>query len=208
MKQADHSVRAKSSSTKFNPAAMSYTKKPKSSSYRALYQRNSRENKLNQRRFNNPLKEFIAHKYPAIFHEYSELYNKLMALHPLRKDLTRTTTFRQWIAETQPQTPPNPPLSDVLTQALRETIDNNGQEQQERQQQEQDAPPPLEQGPSQLFAEVDELLNELAANRDIGDIVEPEAAHEDEGIELNIYDEIYNDIQPLDYALEVEPGEF
>ena len=183
---------------------------------RAAYQRNSRETKFNERRFNNPLRAFIQHKYPVIFNEYSELYEQLRAEYPHRKSLERTTMFRQWLeTETPSETPPP---CDIITQALQETLGSDV-EQEEQQLQplretndsdEQQDPqlPPQEQGPSQLYHNIDELLNEMAANPNIGDILEQQETQEDKGIELNLYDEVCEDIQPLDYTLEVELGEF
>ena len=55
---------------------------------------------------------------------------------------------------------------------------------------------------------MDEILNELAADEDIGDILDQEGTTEDEGIGLNLEDEIFHDIQPFDYALEVELEQF
>ena len=166
-----------------------------SENIRARYQREARKVKSNQRKFNDPMKEFIEHKYPKIFQEYTELYQKLIAEYPHRKNLTRTSMFRQWIrTETPAETP------DVLTQALRETF--------EHQEQQQPLEHPLleapQQDPQQFYNEIDEILAEIIANDRPRDIFEAREPPEDEGIELNIEDEIHGDIEPFDFALEVE----
>ena len=49
-------------------------------------------------------------------------------------------------------------------------------------------------------AQVDAIINELMRDEELADLVEDE----DEGIELNIFDEIQGDIELFDYTLEVE----
>ena len=62
----------------------------------------------------------------------------------------------------------------------------------------------LEQGPSQLYPSIDEILDELAADEDIGAVLDQGLTGEDEGIGLNLEDEIFHDIQPFDFELEIE----
>ena len=219
-----------------------YRKRAKlySQNVRARYQRDSREEKFKQRRFNNPLRVFIEYKYPTIFKEYSELYQQLLIEYPHRKNLERTTLFRQLLEQ---ESPPEV-QDDIIKQAFKAAFGDQELPSQELPSQElpsqelpslelpslelpsqelpsqelpllelpsqelpsqelpsQELPPQelpsLEQGPSQLYRDVDELLNELAANEDIGDILDQEGTTEDEGIGLNLEDEIFHDIQPL-----------
>ena len=179
---------------------------------RAAYQRNSRLSRFNARRFNNPLRVFIDRKYPTIFTEYTEIYEKLCREYPYKKNLERTSMFRQWVETVNPSET-HPPPCDIINQALQEALgDEAGQQVQPvegtNDSDGQQDPPLQEQGPSQLFNEIENLLNEIEAYPDIGDIIGPEESNEDEGIELNIEDEIHGDIEPLDYMLEVEPGDF
>ena len=53
-----------------------------------------------------------------------------------------------------------------------------------------------------LDAQVDAIINQLMEDEQLGDLVEDK--NEDEGIELNIYNELNDDIEPFDYTLEVE----
>ena len=78
---------------------------------------------------------------------------------------------------TSSETPPPP--CDIITQALQETLGSDVEQQlqsvRETNDEQQDPqPPPREQGPSQLFNDIEELLNEMAAHQDIGDILEPQ----------------------------------
>ena len=178
--------------------------KRKSQSERAVSERRKRAMKANERQFNNPLRLFLECKYPAVFAEYTELYNLLKENHPNRKNLTKTSTFREWKARnTTPVMPaviPQP--EDVLTRAVRETLSTD-QLPDEGQQ----LPPP-QQGPQDIRQEIDDILNEMMADEDLGNFLQEPNPVEDEGIELNLLDEIYHDIEPFDYELEVEANGF
>ena len=179
---------------------------------RAAYQRNSRLSKFNARRFNNPLRVFIERKYPGIFAEYTEIYEQLCREYPHKKNLERTSMFRQWLETVNPPET-HPPPGNIINQALQEALGGEAEQQVQpvdgtNDSHGQQDPPLQEQGPSPLFNEIEELLNEIEAYPDIGDVIGPQETNEDEGIELNIEDEIYGDIEPLDYMLDVEPGDF
>ena len=84
-----------------------------------------------QKRFEAPLRQFVETKYKMIFEEYVELYNRLNTQYPKRTDLRKTEMFKQWeLLNNQTDT-------DILTLAVRETIENrteqNGSEQSEDQ---------------------------------------------------------------------------
>ena len=162
---------------------------------------------------------FVEYKYPAIFAEYSELFRQMREAHPRRKNLLTSSTFRKWLDEnsapststvTSPATPTSPATSpapstspptspapstptvtspDILTQAVKET----GVEMEEPQQ-----------GPQDIRQQIDDILNEMLADEDLHNTLQEPVIHEDEGIGLNLEDEIYHDIQPFDYELEVE----
>ena len=191
--------------------------KRKSQTERAVSERRKRSMKANERQFNNPLRIFLEHKYPAVFGEYAELYNLMKERHPNRKDLTRTSTFKEWKAQnTTPAIPaviPQP--EDVLTRAVRETLTTDQLPGEEQQQGPQDIRLPGEgqqQGPQDIRQHIDEILDEILdemlADEDLNNILMEPNPVEDEGIELNLLDEIYHDIEPFDYELEVEAGGF
>ena len=187
-----------------------------SKSVRAQYQRNARQEKSKRRHFNNPLRVFIEYKYPNIFSEYTKLYNELRCEYPNKKSLEKTMLFRQHLELKSP--PENDILkqddiqndviqddiqddiqNDILKQAFKETIG-----QQDLPQELPQGQPLPEQGPSQLYPSIDEILDELAADEDIGPVLDQGLTGEDEGIGLNLEDEIFHDIQPFDFELEIE----
>ena len=85
---------------------------------KAIRLRNDRSSRRNEKRFNSPLRAFLQHKYPAIYAEYTDLYLLMTTKHPKRNKLVSTPTFRRW----KESNTPIPPVCDVLTQALNETL--------------------------------------------------------------------------------------
>ena len=105
----------------------------------------------------------------------------------------------------------NSPAEDVLTRAVRETLTTDQLPGEEQQQGPQDIRLPGEgqqQGPQDIRQHIDEILDEMLADEDLNNILMEPNPVEDEGIELNLLDEIYHDIEPFDYELEVEAGGF
>ena len=210
--------------------------KGKSQSGRAISEREKRAAKSNERQFNNPLRVFIEHKYPAIFSEYTELYYLMKQNHPKRKNLLKTPTFKEWKGQNSTHVIPAviPQSEDILARAVRETI--NSEElpvQQEQQQiddildempvretinseelpaqQEQQGPQDIrlpgegqQQGPQDIRQQIDDILDEMALDEDLADLLQEPNPVEDEGIGLNLLDKIYYDIEPFDFELEVE----
>ena len=88
---------------------------------KAVKLRNSRVKRMNEKRFNTPLRAFLEHKYPAIYTEYAELYELLNTAHPQRKKLVTSSTFRRWMITNPPTVIPQV-CDDILTQALQETF--------------------------------------------------------------------------------------
>ena len=85
---------------------------------------------------------------------------------------------------------PEPAVTNIMNVALQETME-----------------PPVPEVDS--IERADEIIAELMGNRDLQafmDRMDVDLAEEtDEGITLNMYDEIEGDIEPFDYYLEVEP---
>ena len=189
-----------------------------------IYRRNQKE----QKRFEAPLREFIEIKYKDIFEEYTELYNQMVAENPKKKNLNKSKTFKRWKTTNQHSNP-----NDILSRAMRETLEKEtpvlpeieqaeeseaGQNQAEQSETEQQAEESeagenqaeqseTEQDERLLAAQqLDDLVNQMAFEDELRAILEePE---QDEGIELNIHDELGIDIEPFDYRLEVELGEW
>ena len=68
----------------------------KTRSEKNMYCREWRKNCYKEKRFNKPMHEFIQLKYRDIYNEYCWFYKSLDEQHPSSKDLTKTTTFRNW----------------------------------------------------------------------------------------------------------------
>ena len=62
----------------------------------AIAARERRVSEWETKRFNATLKEFIEFKYDTIFEEYCSFYEALVAKHPNKKNLLRTSTFKAW----------------------------------------------------------------------------------------------------------------
>ena len=51
------------------------------------------------RRFNDPLKLFVQRKYGKIYEEYCELFQRMLLESPVRKDLSKTIVFKQFLLD-------------------------------------------------------------------------------------------------------------
>ena len=106
-----------------------------SGAQRSIRDRELRKQRATDRRFNDPLRLFIEHKYSGIFNEYNELYKRMDDENPGRKNLTTSGTFKEWMdanplkktATTTPaslstlQTPP--PRQLLMPQLVLERVD-------------------------------------------------------------------------------------
>ena len=63
---------------------------------RALYKREWRKKAKNVKRYNKPLSEFLRLKHVNIYDEYNEFFERLDRQNPSARDLTKTETFRRW----------------------------------------------------------------------------------------------------------------
>ena len=89
-------------------------------SVKARRSRVYRKPRKEERRFDSPLKEFIEIKYNTIYEEYSTLYKKMIKENPYKIDLKKSKTFIQWKRDQL--------NSNVLSQAISETINNEAGE--------------------------------------------------------------------------------
>ena len=160
--------------------------------------------------FSVPLCAFLQHKYSDIYQEYVSLYNRMTTEHPGRKKLVTSETFRRWKVDNPKPSAAVSPLQQTFgetsglpqkSQEQEDQLPENGSEtvraaQDILNQQQEDTEF------NRLSEEIDDLINELIANQGVPEIMEQPV--EDVGIELNLADEVYSDIGPPDYALEVE----
>ena len=173
-----------------------------SQTIKAVRARESRSRQGTERRFNVPLREFLNHKYPAIYAEYTELFNLMITEHPNRRNLVTSTTFKQWLA-TNPKQPvssstttiPQHPCSDIINQALQGAFakETPGQNNHQNPQQTIDHLPveqglaenenipvePVEQDPAEnenipveQDPTADEIINEMLIDADLRNMLE------------------------------------
>ena len=201
-------------------------------SKKTVRQREVRLTKSKERHFNMPLRHFIEHKYPDIFEEYRDLYNQMVINHPKRINLMKSKTFKKWLKSIESTNNHTP--EDLSTETTDQNLSVEApavvvqaQETDQNlpveapavvvQAQETDQNLPVEVPtvavqetgedifPNDLEAQIDGIMNELLQDELIRGVLDPGNDIElDEGIELNILDEIYQDIEPFDYDLEVE----
>ena len=204
---------------------------------KAVREKILRKERQENRRFNDPLKLFIERKYKEIFKEYQELYKVIAEENPGRRDYTTSNAFRKWL-DSHPErnenmnSPSKNPLlvpeivlepisflsttketsseqrSDVLTQTIGETLNEAVHTTPHEEIPEEPFPNQLPQVND--FELANQIINELIADEELRNFIEEANINtdNDEGIELNIYEEINMDIEPFNYDLEVEPFEF
>ena len=71
------------------------------------------------RQFNDPLKTFIQRKYYSIYKEYCELFHRMKAESPTRRDLQKTLVFKQFLLDN-----PDNVVESEQTRAEQEQADN------------------------------------------------------------------------------------
>ena len=191
--------------------------KRRSQTERAAYAVKRRKEDYEAKRFNNPLRIFLERKYPKILEEFTELYNFFDYVNPGRKDLTKTSTFKQWMAENPvpiknilpstmvsanpSETETNTFLSTTVSASPSETETNTFLSTTVSA-----SPSETETNTSVSPSEVDtlsEIIDELFGPNGIPD-GNLSTSNEDEGIELNHFDELAFDIEPFDFLLETE----
>ena len=176
-----------------------------STSKKAVREREARIRMKNEKRFNTPLNHFIRHKYGAIYNEYVELYKRMDTLHPRRRDLTRSKTFKEW----QESTTTKATTACENLQGSEETLseetavtarlDQNIEETLGEENINENNP----QADADLRQQIDAIVSELIQDEGMREIFE-QPEQDDEGIELNIFDEIEHDIISFDFQVEVE----
>ena len=94
----------------------------------AVAARGRRSNELEIRRFNSTLKEFIEFKHNDIFEEYSIFYKALSGRYPTKKNLLKTTEFKEWKKQAIEQSFENDGVRAVVTDLTPPETDNEDSE--------------------------------------------------------------------------------
>ena len=186
-------------------------------------ERREREKKTNE--YNAALKEFLQFKYDHIIAEFNPIYENMMAHRPANLVYTNTNEFRLWQKQEMEKVFSSssngkedeqlPELLPEQQQQLGEQLPELGplvnEQQQDEQQpelgplvneQQDERQPELgplvneqQQQDEQQLPELDPLVNEL-----VGD--------PDEGIALDVWEELQGDIEDFNYQLEVELDQY
>ena len=162
---------------------------------------------------------FIQYKYREIYEEYIQLFNVMNAKHPKRRDLATSRTFEEWKAACFPtetvqnQSSARSTSPDIINRALQEAatevaaaIEHLPSEQNLPSPPGQDNNESIGHLPPNLNNEADDIINELVQDEAVRNMFQQSA--EDEGIGLNVFDEIEFDIEPFDFDVEVESFDY
>ena len=207
-------------------------------SEKARKSRQYRKNQRQQRRFECPLRQFVEIKYKNIYDEYVELYKRMDAKNPGKIDLRKSKIFKEWkkaneqsisdilslaIRETikgNGSESEHEPEQDLTEHSDSEHESEHSEPEQadcsepEQVESEHDNGDTNNDGviidviDEGLLAarQVDELVNQMELDDQLRQLLDSEP--DDEGIDLNIFDELAMDIEPFDYHLEVELGDW
>ena len=144
------------------------------------------------------MKIFLERRYPKILNEFSELYKYVDFLNPNKKNLCKTSTFKDWMAENPAPLKTILPMPHFASAVFEEdslpTMVNVKKPSEDEKQ---------ETHSSSTSTIVSEIVNELFGpdgipnEEDFPDL--PTLNGEDEGIELNHFDELAYDIKPFDF---------
>ena len=171
----------------------------------AVLARERREREKDNNEYNDALKEFLQFKYSHIIAEFNPLYETLKNIRPESIKYTNTNEFRLWRKreigrlvgeqrqdeQQQAEQPQAEQPQDEQPQDEQPAFEEQQQQQNEQPQDEQPA-----------FEEQQQLVNELA------NLVDEVVADHDEGIALDLWEELQGDIEQFDYQLEVELDQY
>ena len=197
----------------------------RSQTERAAYAVKRRKEDYEAKRFNNPLRIFLERKYPKILEEFTELYKFINFINPGRKDLTKTLTFKQWLTENPAPLKNISPttvntFSSTIPSVNRETettttantfslrtasanreTENTFSSTMASANRETETTTTTSANRETETNTISDILDELFGPNGIPDEI---LSNEDEGIELNHFDELAFDIEPFDFLAETE----
>ena len=195
----------------------------------AVIARERREKEKKEHRYNAVLKEFLHFKYNHVITEFDSFYEKMKTDRPSNMRYTNTNEYRLWQKQYMEKAFPWG-KEEQQQQAEQQQQQQDEQQQQAEQQQQQDERQQQVEPPPQLNEQAEPLLveeehvdpqllderqqqdeppqqNELAhlVNDIVNEVEDIIPDHNnDEGIALDVWEELQGDIQEFDYHLEVE----
>ena len=172
---------------------------------KAEYDKERKAGERKEKRFTKPLKVFIQRKYPVIYSEFVKFFNQLENENTGKKDLTKTNTFKEFLTNYPTQEKTLTSLVETTTtsfpnlispvEATVEVIESSTSEASTS-----------ESVPSLVEAQkpntVSEILDEIFGPGGINEEDIQQIENNDEGIDLNIFDELSFDLEPFDIELE------
>ena len=192
----------------------------------AVLARERRQREKKEMLYNDTLKDFLKIKYSHIIAEFEPVYEAVMVRRPRHFVYTNTREFRMWRrrelhkeihpieqqqveqpmpaeqqveqpmpAEQQVEQPTGLLMQDEQLNALLQDEQLNALLQDEQLNEMLQQIEPLEDN---LVANPDLLVNEIVVN----------SSNDDEGINLDAWEELQGDIRDFDYRMEVELGRY
>ena len=175
--------------------------------FRNCHDRQKRKLAAERKRFCEPLKIFLERKYSGIYKEYMKLFSCMDAEAPRKKDLTRTKVFEKWLDENQGPVVLFTPrvVLERMTVQPQVSASPSGNEVNKSLEDEADAVThairePGAGGDMEILQGLQEVLAQEGVHMSWPELQECS--------NLGYFDEIEKEIQPFDYALEVEPYDF
>ena len=140
----------------------------------AIAARHRRNVEWETKRFNATMKEYIEIKYDAIYEEYCTFYESLASKHPDKKNLLKTSTFRDWKKATIKQSLQKDgvlsettfPQNEQETEADEDTTSEFGDEEQGRDEQPQDQTESVQA----VGGILSELVNEMVSDQQLVEV--------------------------------------
>ena len=177
----------------------------------AIRARERREAEKNENRYNSTLREYIQFKHSEIIEQFNPFYEDLKSKYPEKRIYLNTKEFRLWRKNEIKKTFASNGVEVVyfdstdLNSTEQSQPEENDKQDEEHNDNEQ---PQTEDSNNNIIVGAMEQANNEIHNADNFNLAEEiERALNtirDEGIELDIYNEIQEDIEPFNYGLELE----
>ena len=170
---------------------------------KAIYDKKRKAEARKERKFTKPMKLFFKAKYPAQYAEFKKFFNQLEITYPGKKDFTKTSMFREFLTnypiEEKSTMMENTMESCPILSSLLESSEAESQASTSSSHAIVEAPSTS----SHIQARdiISELVDELFGHGDLDQYID-HVENADEGIDVNIFDELKLDWEPFDFELE------
>ena len=190
---------------------------------KSKYDKQRKANERKEKRFTKPLKLFFQRKYPAQYDEFVKFFNQLENTYHGKKDLTKTGMFREFLSNHPAQEKSTVSLDAEITVELFPNIASlldsvtspaeatsqaptafpNTSSSQAIVEASSTSPIEVLESSSQDQTQdiISELVDELFGPGGLDQYID-HVENMDEGIDVNILDELKLDLEPFDFELE------